>query len=72
MICYLCEGPHHMQYNMKNGNLIIHEAEIADGDFTKIYDQLAYEQHYEQHNLRDGFHIMHEKLYVTRQLRHKV
>ena len=61
-----------MQCNIRKGILIIHEAEIADGDFTKIYDQLAYVQHYEQHNLRDGLHIMHEKLCVAKQLRPKV
>ena len=71
-ICYLPDGSHLLQYNIRNGILIIHEAESADGDFTNIYDQLAYVQHYEQHNLRDEFHIMHEKLCVERQLRPKV
>ena len=66
-ICYLPDGSHLLQYNIRNGILIIHEAEIADGDFTNIYDQLAYEQH----SLRDEFHIMHEKLCVTKQLKRR-
>ena len=45
---------------------------VEADDFIRIYNQVANGQYHEHYNLRDGFHIMHEKLCVAKQLRPKV
>lgn len=43
------------------------EQYAEDEDFARIYDQLSEGQRHEHYTLKDGFLMMHGRLYVTKQ-----